>query len=118
MTSSDLAKKVRKVLEMSRDESFVKGVYFNPLFAGKLSSKVPELHEAGLSLSMTSTKDPEGPIKSSAISSALGDRLKLGSVFLDGENVLFRGKLVLIDDLVDFVEENSLETRTKGIEED
>jgi hypothetical protein len=118
MTPYDIANKTRKVIEMSKDDAMIKGVYFNPLFASRLKSKVPELKEAKLYVTVTETETERGTIKAGYIRSMQsGDKLKLGSIRLDGEDVHISQKLVTIDRLIEFIESEAVDIAAKTINE-
>lgn len=118
MTPEDLSNKVRKVIEMSKDDAVLKDVYFNPLFAVKLKTKVPELKEAKLFITTTGTEDERGELKSSQIKSAMsGDVLKLGSVLLNGKDVKINRRLMTVDTLVEWIADEATSTPEKTVEE-
>jgi hypothetical protein len=118
MDPRDIANKVRKVIEMQKDDAIINKVYFNPLFASRLYTKVPELKNAKLFITVTETEEARGTIKSANIKSGLsGDKLKLGSVLLDGKEVRVSQRLVTVDRLVDWVASEAQPTADKTIKQ-
>ena len=118
MTPEDLSNKVRKVIEMQKDDAVLKDVYFNPLFASKLKLKVPELKDAKLFITTTGTDDERGELKSAQIRSTMsGEKLNLGSVLLDGKAVHISRRLVTVDSLVEWVADEATPTAEKTVEQ-
>ena len=103
LDTEQLAAKTRKIIEMNAGQSTVNNVYFNPLFANKLSSKVPELKELGFELHKTESETVQGDVVSATITSPRGDSLSLGTILLDGKKVSIEKDLVTIDKLLEFL---------------
>lgn len=104
-----LAERVKRMIEVNDAVATLKGVYFNPTFANKLKEKVPELEEAGIVLEITSLQADNGQVVDANVRASNGVTLSLGSVTLDGKDVIDSG-LATIDALISFVENNSKQT--------
>ena len=107
MTPSELITKTRKIIDLTKDKSLVNNNYFNPIFADRLAEKVPELKELGFNFSKTETETGKGTVISAKVVAPNGEELDLGSLLLDGKQVIVQRSLTLPDNLLNFLEENS-----------
>lgn len=101
--------KTQKIIEMMRDKAIVQDVYFNPMFVDRLADKVPELRTLNFNLSKTETESEDGTVIAGKVVAPTGGELNLGSVLLDGKNVIVQKSLVPIDKFLNFIEENTPE---------
>jgi len=106
MTATELITKTRKILDLTKDKSLVNNTYFNPIFADRLAEKVPELKKTGFNFSKTETESAKGTIISAKVVAPTGEELDLGSLLLDGKQVIVQRSLTLPDNLLNFIEEN------------
>jgi hypothetical protein len=88
---------------------FFFGGYFATAFVQMLNKKVPELVDAGINIQQTNVQSYEGQVVEATAQASNGVSLNLGSVTLDGVDVLPR-ELVTIDTLIAFVENNAKQT--------
>ena len=107
MTPSELITKTRKIIDLTKDKSLVNNNYFNPIFADRLAEKIPELKELGFNFSKTETETGKGTVISAKVVAPNGEELDLGSLLLDGKQVIVQKTLILPDRLLNFIEENS-----------
>ena len=100
MLPTELITKARKIIELTKDKSLVNNTYFNPIFADRLAEKVPELRELGFNFSKTETESGKAKVVAPN-----GEELDLGTLLLDGKNVIVQRTLTLPDTLLNFIEE-------------
>lgn len=105
-----LAEKVKRMIEVTDDQAVLKGVYFNPFFAGKLKEKVPELEEAGIVIIQTNVESDSGLLVEANLQASNGMTLSLGSVTLNGKDIAVTGALATIETVVSFVQNNAKQT--------
>ena len=106
MTPQNVASKVRKVIDMSKEKAILNNAYINPLFISTLATKVPELEQLGFNMSTTETESAEGRLISALIKAPDDTKLNIGSILLDGKQLTVQNTLVLPDDLINFIVEN------------
>lgn len=117
MTPQNIADKTRKIIETDQ-KAVIEDVYFNPLYASKLKTKVPELKEAKLFITVTETESENGTIKEVSIQSKQsGAKLDLGSMRLDGFNKHISKPLVTVDRLVEFIKDEAIDIPEKTVDE-
>lgn len=107
MDPEEITRKLQKIIKMNRDEAMLKSVYLNPLYVKELARKVPELKELGFKLSQTETETNQGSLVSATIMAPTGSRLRLGSILLDGKDLRIQRTLQTIDDLSEFILQES-----------
>ena len=105
MLPTELITKARKIIELTKDKSLVNNTYFNPIFADRLAEKVPELKDTGFNFSKTETESGKGTVISAKVVAPNGEELDLGTLLLDGKNVIVQRTLTLPDTLLNFIEE-------------
>jgi len=105
MPSTQLGIKVQKIIEMNKDKALMQGAYFSPLFTDRLADKVQDLRSLGFNLMKTETESSEGTVISGKIIGPTSEELNLGSVLLDGKDVVVKNTLVPIEKLINFIEE-------------
>jgi hypothetical protein len=109
MNTMQLGTTVRKIIELLDEKSLIKDTYFNPMFSTDLANKIPELEQSGFKISQTETESEEGTTISASIIGPNNEELNLGTVLLDGENIIVKNSLVVPNDLISFIESNSLD---------
>ena len=109
MTPQELGTKTRKIITTFGDQALINSVYFNPMFATKLMDRVDELKKIGIHTSKTETESAEGRIISAMMSSTQMEDLSLGSILLDGKDLVIQNTLVLLDELISYIESSAPE---------
>lgn len=108
MTGLELANTVGKLIDTMPHESLVSGVYFNPMFSMELEQRVEELVQFGFRFVEKETEGDRGRMYSSKIMSTVdGNSLDLGTLLLDGKNIVIVDKLVPVEVLLEFIRNNS-----------
>jgi hypothetical protein len=108
MIPQELGTKVRKIVTTS-DRSLINNVYVSPLFVDDLMNSVEELEQIGITSTKTETESSDGTVVSADLQSKTGVSLPLGSVLLDGRDVIIQSSLVTIDELVNYIENQAPE---------
>ena len=108
MPSTQLGIKVQKIIEMNKDKALLQGAYFSPLFTDRLADKVQDLRTLGFNMVKTETESAEGTVISGKIISPSNEELHLGSVLLDGKNVVVKNTLVPVEKVISFIEEQAV----------
>ena len=114
MTPEQLAVTVGKVIDLSKDDAVLNMVYFNPAFTNQLSRKAPDLNNLGFRLSQTETETKVGTLISAAIIAPNGSTLDLGSVLLDGKQLVIEDALTTIHKLTKFIVQEATGLSTKA----
>lgn len=109
MTANELVAKVKKIVNMYGNDSKIEGVYFNPMFASDLYSRIPELKKLGFKIYENSVESAEGTVISGTIKSPFGATLSLGTVILDGIDVSVQKSLVSVDKVYAFIRDAAIE---------
>jgi len=108
MAATQLGIKVQKIIEMNKNKAIIQGAYFSPLFTDRLADKVQDLRSLGFNLIKTETESSEGTVISGKIISPKNEELNLGSVLLDGKDVVVKNTLVPVDKVISFIEEQAM----------
>ena len=108
MPSTQLGIKVQKVIEMNKDKAIIQGAYFSPFFVDRLADKIQDLRSLGFNCIKTETESSEGTVISGKIISPSNEELHLGSVLLDGKNVVVKNTLVPVEKVISFIEEQAV----------
>jgi hypothetical protein len=115
MEAKDIANKAKKVIDLHAKDYVYNKVYFNPVFLREFYADVPELKEAGIKIEVKETESTEGTLISGAF---VNHRtMELGSMLLDGEDMVVHTRLQTVDHLIRFIRQEAEAVDTKTIEE-
>ena len=116
MTPKEISTKTKKVINMHKDIYIINQAYLNPMYASELYKQVPELEKAGIKVSTTETETKNGSTIE-AVMFSKARKMSLGSVLLDGENVVVEKDLSSINGVIKFIEVEAEDIAQQSVEQ-
>jgi hypothetical protein len=105
MTPQEEINLVKKVLDLNHENWSIKSMYFNPSFVENLLEKT-QLKDFGFSSEVNDVESESGDVIKSAIVAPTKDRLDLGSILMDGKDIIIQEDLRTFEDIEVFVANN------------
>jgi hypothetical protein len=110
MTKLEETSLVKKVLDLNSPVWSLKSVYFNPSFVNNFVDKT-QLTNFGFSFELNEVESESGTVVKAALIGPKKERLELGSILLDGKDIIIQEDLRTFEDIETFVANNIQEER-------
>jgi len=105
MTKAEEISLVNKVLDLNREHWALKSMYFNPSFIGNFIDKT-QLKNFGFSYEINEVEAASGTVIKASLIGPNKERLDLGSILLDGKDIVIQEDLRSFEDITTFVDNN------------
>lgn len=105
MTPQEEIQQVKKVLDLNKDNWSIKGMYFNPSNVENFI-EASDLKRWGFSTEVHDVESESGNVIKAAIIAPNKVRLELGSILLDGKDLIIQEDLRTFEDISIFVANN------------
>jgi hypothetical protein len=105
MTPQEEINLVKKVLDLNKEAWSIKSVYFNPSFADDLLNRA-QLASFGFSSEVNEVESESGDVVKSALISPTKEKLELGSILMDGKDIVIQEDLRTFEDIQAFLTTN------------